>query len=68
MEKKKKTGRKNYRLSMFRLAAKSQGKKNTWVLFVQLSFGLNFSGHTYIDFMRAVTCVIRLATLVLRMA
>ena len=56
---------------MFRLAAKSQGKKNNWVLFVQLSFGLNFSGCTgctYIDFMRVVTCVIRLATLVLRMA
>lgn len=53
---------------MFSLAAKSQGKKNTWVLFVQLSFGLNFSGYTYIDLMRAVTCVIRLATLVLRMA
>lgn len=53
---------------MFRLAAKSLGKKNTRVLFVQLSFGLNFSCYTYIDFMRAVTCVIRLATLVLRMA
>ena len=53
---------------MFRLVAKSQGKKNTWVLLVQLSLGLNFSGYTYIDFMRAVTCVIRLVTLVLRMA